>query len=179
VTTMMRRPGGTRAGGKRMIGDITSLHESTMTIDWANFTPGGSLIGGLLIGFAAAFLVITLGRVAGISGILGGLLPRGGAAAGDRGWRIAFLLGLLAAPGLAAVSGVAVPIPVAPVDWPWLVAAGLLVGVGTRVGAGCTSGHGVCGLSRGSLRSLVATLTFMGTGIATVWVLEHGLRVMP
>jgi uncharacterized membrane protein YedE/YeeE len=65
------------------------------------------------------------------------------------------------------------------VDWPWLIAAGLLVGVGTRVGSGCTSGHGVCGLSRGSVRSLAATLTFMGTGIVTVWILEHGLRVMP
>lgn len=150
-----------------------------MTIDWANFTPGAALIGGLLIGFAAAFLVITLGRVAGISGILGGLLPGGGAPAGDRGWRVAFVLGLLVAPGLAAISGLAVPIAVAPVDWPWLVAAGLLVGVGTRVGSGCTSGHGVCGLSRGSLRSLAATATFMATGMATVWVLEHGLRAMP
>lgn len=161
------------------MGILTSLPESTMTIDWANFTPGGALIGGLLIGFAAAFLVITLGRVAGISGIVGALLPGGGARAGDRGWRVAFVLGLLAAPGLAALSGIAVPVPVAPVDWPWLIAAGLLVGVGTRVGSGCTSGHGVCGLSRGSVRSLAATLTFMGTGIVTVWILEHGLRVMP
>jgi uncharacterized membrane protein YedE/YeeE len=152
-----------------------------MTIDWPAFTPGSALIGGLMIGFAAAFLVLTIGRIAGISGILGNVLPgaiagRAGSG-GERGWRIAFLLGLAAAPWLAAVSAVPMPPVESLVDWPWLIAAGLLVGVGTRIGSGCTSGHGVCGIARGSLRGLFATLTFMAFGIGTVYVLEHLLRV--
>ncbi len=153
-----------------------------MSIDWAAFTPWSALIGGILIGFAAALLALTTGRVAGISGILGNLLPFAGAASepgarSERGWRIAFLLGLLLAPGLATISAVPLPPVQVLVDWPWLVLAGLLVGIGTRVGSGCTSGHGVCGLARGSLRSLAATLTFMAAGIATVWLFEHALRV--
>jgi uncharacterized membrane protein YedE/YeeE len=152
-----------------------------MTIDWLAFTPGAALIGGALIGLAAAFLALTIGRVAGISGILGNVLPGAPAgkpgAGGERGWRIAFLLGLVAAPGLAVLSAVPIPPVESPVDWPWLVVAGLLVGVGTRIGSGCTSGHGVCGLARGSLRSLVATLTFMGFGVLTVWILNHLLQV--
>jgi uncharacterized membrane protein YedE/YeeE len=156
---------------------LTEARDVHMSIDWPAFSPGSALIGGLLIGFAAAFLALTIGRVAGVSGILGNVLPGAPAArpgaGGERGWRIAFLLGLAAAPGLAAVS--AVPMP--PVEslrgWPWLVAAGLLVGVGTRIGSGCTSGHGVCGLARGSLRALAATITFMAFGIATVFVLAH------
>jgi uncharacterized membrane protein YedE/YeeE len=151
-----------------------------MNIDWAAFTPGSALIGGLLIGFAVAFMAVSSGRVSGISGILGNLLPGTvpAASGGERRWRVAFLVGLALAPALAAVSAVPMPPVESLVDWPWLVAAGLLVGIGTRIGSGCTSGHGVCGLSRGSLRSLVATVTFMGFGIATVWVLEHGLRVL-
>jgi uncharacterized membrane protein YedE/YeeE len=140
-----------------------------MTIDWSNFTPWSSLAGGVLLGIASALFVLLNGRILGISGIVGGLLQR---RAGDTGWRISFILGLLAAP--AAWSLLAPP-AAARVDAGWLavVAAGLLVGIGTRYGAGCTSGHGVCGLSRLSPRSLVATLAFMAAGFATVFVVRH------
>ena len=140
-----------------------------MSIAWNVFTPWSALAGGALIGVAAAMFLLLNGRVAGISGIVGGLLKPVG---GDVGWRIAFVIGLVVAPlvyGLFA----AVPhlqIDASPVA---LVVAGLLVGVGTRYGSGCTSGHGVCGLSRLSLRSLVATLSFMGAGFATVFVIRH------
>lgn len=140
-----------------------------MNIDWGNFTPWSSLGGGLLIGLAAAMLALLNGRIAGISGIAGGLL---GAAAGDRAWRIAFIAGLLAAPlAWSAIS--ALPptrIDAGPAE---LVIAGLLVGVGTRYAGGCTSGHGVCGLARLSARSLAATLSFMTAGFATVFVMRH------
>lgn len=140
-----------------------------MTIDWVNFTPWTSLAGGALIGLAAALFVLFNGRIAGISGILGGLLrwPKG-----DIAWRVAFLLGLIAAPG---IYGLYAPLPAAHVDagTATLVIAGLLVGIGTRYGAGCTSGHGVCGLSRLSLRSLVATGAFMTAGFATVFIVRH------
>lgn len=140
-----------------------------MTIDWSNFTPWSSLAGGILLGIASALFVLLNGRILGISGIVGGLLTR---RSGDSGWRISFILGLLAAP--AAWSLLAPP-AAARVDAGWLsvVAAGLLVGIGTRYGAGCTSGHGVCGLSRLSPRSLVATLAFMAAGFATVFVVRH------
>ena len=141
-----------------------------------NFTPLASLFGGALIGLSAVVLMLLNGRIAGISGITAGLLSFSGSVP-DRGWRIAFLLGLVAAPGLAVLSAVPIPPVESPADWPWLVVAGLLVGVGTRIGSGCTSGHGVCGLARGSLRSLVATLTFMGFGVLTVWILNHLLQV--
>jgi uncharacterized membrane protein YedE/YeeE len=123
----------------------------------------------VLLGIASALFVLLNGRILGISGIVGGLLQR---RAGDTGWRISFILGLLAAP--AAWSLLAPP-AAARVDAGWLavVAAGLLVGIGTRYGAGCTSGHGVCGLSRLSPRSLVATLAFMAAGFATVFVVRH------
>lgn len=138
-------------------------------IDWANFTPWASLAGGALIGLAAALFVLFNGRVAGISGILGGLLqwPKG-----DIAWRVAFLLGLIAAP---AVYGLFAPLPTVRVDagTATLVAAGLLVGIGTRYGSGCTSGHGVCGLSRLSPRSLVATVAFMAAGFAAVFIVRH------
>jgi hypothetical protein len=140
-----------------------------MSLDWNNFTPLASTAGGLLIGLAAALFVLFNGRIAGISGILGGLLRP---AAGDLSWRVAFLLGLVLAPlAWAAVH----PLPAVQVDAGTgaLVAAGLLVGLGTRYGAGCTSGHGVCGLSRLSPRSLVATLTFMAAGFATVFAARH------
>jgi uncharacterized membrane protein YedE/YeeE len=140
-----------------------------MSIDWAHFTPWASLAGGLLIGLAAALFVLFNGRIAGISGILGGMLslPKG-----DTAWRVAFLLGLVLAP-LAYV--LVHPLPAVQVDagTGTLVAAGLLVGIGTRYGSGCTSGHGVCGLSRLSPRSLVATLAFMLAGFATVFVVRH------
>jgi uncharacterized membrane protein YedE/YeeE len=140
-----------------------------MTIDWQAFTPWASLAGGALIGGAAALLVLFNGRIAGISGVLGGLLRP---ARGDVGWRVAFLAGLIAAPVLVAVFA---RVPEVRIDasGALLVLAGLLVGVGTRYGAGCTSGHGVCGLSRLSPRSLVATLTFMAAGFGTVFVLRH------
>jgi uncharacterized membrane protein YedE/YeeE len=140
-----------------------------MTIDWTHFTPWTSLAGGLLIGLAAAAFVLFNGRIAGISGILGGLLRP---AAGDVGWRVAFLLGLIGAPlayGLVAT----LPATTIEADSGTLVVAGLLVGLGTRYGAGCTSGHGVCGLSRMSPRSLVATLAFMFAGFLTVFVVRH------
>lgn len=140
-----------------------------MNIDWIHFTPWTSLTGGLIIGAAAAALVLFNGRIAGISGILGGLLRP---ARGDIGWRLAFLLGLTCAP--LAYALVAVP-PVATIgaDGVSLTVAGLLVGLGTRYGAGCTSGHGVCGLSRHSPRSLVATAAFMLAGFATVFATRH------
>ncbi|MBV8502300.1 MAG: YeeE/YedE family protein [Paucibacter sp.] len=140
-----------------------------MNIDWIAFTPYASLAGGVLIGVAAAMFVLLNGRIAGISGVLGGLLrPE----KGDVSWRLAFVLGLVAAPiayGLFA----AVPKPHIDAGWGVLVLAGLLVGVGTRYGAGCTSGHGVCGLSRLSPRSLAATAAFMGAGFVTVFVIRH------
>lgn len=143
-----------------------------MTLDWANFTPWASLAGGIVIGIAAAMFVLFNGRIAGISGILGGLLqPK----KEDIGWRAAFILGLLLAP--LAFSAFA-PLPPIHIDAGsgLLVAAGLLVGIGTRYGSGCTSGHGVCGLSRFSLRSLVATGAFMVAGILTVFVTRHILN---
>lgn len=138
-------------------------------IDWARFTPWTSLAGGILIGIAAAMFLLLNGRIAGISGILGGLLrPK----AGDTGWRVAFVLGLVAAP---LVYQMVEPLPAVQIDasTALLVVAGLLVGVGTRYGSGCTSGHGVCGLSRLSPRSLAATASFMGAGFLAVYVTRH------
>ena len=140
-----------------------------MSIDWTHFTPEASLTGGLLIGLAASVLVLFDGRIAGISGILGGVLrPRDG----DLFWRLAFLIGLVAAP---LIWRLAAPLPESRIEAtsPILVLAGLAVGLGTRAGAGCTSGHGVCGLSRMSPRSLVATLCFMTEGFLTVFVVRH------
>lgn len=140
-----------------------------MTIDLINFTPWTSLIGGMLIGAAAALFISFNGRIAGISGILGGLLKP---SKGDILWRVAFLGGMVAAP---LVYGLAAQLPEATVDADvgTLVVAGLLVGLGTRYGAGCTSGHGVCGIARLSPRSLVATAAFMAAGFATVYVVRH------
>jgi hypothetical protein len=140
-----------------------------MTIDWSAFTPWPALAGGVLIGLAAVLLVLLVGRIAGISGVLAGLLKP---VKGDVAWRTAFVLGLVGAP-LAYRLVAALPLPHIDAGYGALVAAGLLVGVGTRYGSGCTSGHGVCGLSRLSPRSLVATLAFMGAGFATVFVLRH------
>jgi len=128
------------------------------------------LAGGLLIGSAAALLVLLNGRVAGISGILGGLLQTGNK--GDKIWRLMFVLGLLAAPFIYRfVFGLpTVTIDAGTIE---LIIAGLLVGIGTRYASGCTSGHGVCGISRGSMRSLAATLTFMAAGFITVYMARH------
>lgn len=140
-----------------------------MTVDWASFTPASAAVGGLLIGVATAMLLALNGRVAGVSGILGGVLrPQ----RGDTAWRVAFVAGLLAAPIAYALS-VGPPVLSIDASYPVLIAAGLLVGIGTRYGSGCTSGHGICGLSRLSPRSLVATLCFMAAGMATVFVVRH------
>ncbi|AFU46104.1 putative membrane protein YedE/YeeE [Acidovorax delafieldii] len=142
-----------------------------MLIDWTHFTPWAALAGGVLLGLASALFVLLNGRILGISGIVGGLLrPR----AGDMGWRLAFLLGMLVAPGLYWLV-VGPTQPRIDANWGMVVIAGLLVGVGTRYGSGCTSGHGVCGLSRMSPRSLVATLAFMGAGFVTVFLIRHAL----
>ena len=140
-----------------------------MTIDWTAFTPWSALAGGVLIGIAAAMFVLLNGRIAGISGIAGGLLAP---VRGDIAWRVAFLAGLIGAPAIYLLLAAA---PTLQIDagYPALVAAGLLVGVGTRYGSGCTSGHGVCGISRFSPRSLLATATFMAAGFVTVFVLRH------
>ena len=137
-----------------------------------NFTPGSSLAGGVVIGLSAVLLMALLGRIAGISGIIGGLLRP---AAGEAGWRLAFLIGLVAGPPLWGAAGGSVPPVEITAELPILIAGGLLVGAGTAVGGGCTSGHGVCGLARLSPRSLVATLTFMAVGIATVFVTRHAI----
>ena len=136
-----------------------------------SFTPLQSLIGGLLIGCSTLVMIRWLGKIAGISGIVGQLWSAG---AGDRAWRFAFVTGLLVSPLLYQLVW---PLPAMQLQASprWLVVAGVLVGVGSRLGSGCTSGHGVCGLSRLSLRSLVATLTFMATAMLTVWLVRHGL----
>ncbi len=144
-----------------------------MSIDWNAYTPWSALGGGVLIGLAAAIFVLLNGRIAGISGILGGLIKP---VRGDVAWRMAFVAGLVGAP-LVYLLGA---------DWPRLqidagygalIAAGLLVGIGTRYGSGCTSGHGVCGVSRLSPRSLAATAVFIGVGFVTVFVMRHLLAV--
>ena len=143
-----------------------------MVIDWANFTPWAALAGGIVLGMASAIYILFNGRILGISGILGGLIsPR----MGDVMWRMSFLLGMAAAPAVFAWLAPAGFLSAPRIDagYGLIVAAGLLVGLGTRYGSGCTSGHGVCGLSRLSPRSLVATLTFMGAGFATVFVVRH------
>ncbi len=140
-----------------------------MSIAWNAFTPASALIGGAMIGAAAALFVVLNGRIAGVSGILGGLArPQ----AGDVSWRIAFVAGLVSAPLAWRVLD-ALPQIRVDASFPALVAAGLLVGAGTRYGGGCTSGHGVCGVSRASPRSIAATVAFMAAGFATVFVARH------
>ena len=141
-----------------------------MTIDWIHFTPISALTGGVLIGLSTSLLLLFNGRIAGISGIVGGLLQRH--KAGDFAWRATFVLGLILAPTLYRAFA---ELPESRIDsgWATLVVAGLLVGFGSRLGSGCTSGHGVCGISRRSPRSIVATLTFMGTGFITVYAVRH------
>ncbi len=140
-----------------------------MSIDWNAFTPWPALAGGVLIGVAAAMFALLNGRIAGISGVIGGLLKP---VQGDVAWRAAFVLGLIGASLLYLLFSSP---PTSQIDagYGGLVIAGLLVGIGTRYGSGCTSGHGVCGLSRLSTRSLVATAAFMGAGFVTVYVMRH------
>ncbi len=142
-----------------------------VTIDWLHFSPWSALAGGASIGLTASLFVLLNGRIAGISGLLGSMLESGE----GRGEKALFLLGLLLAPVLWRLFGELPPIEFQN-GWLGLSVAGLLVGLGTRYGAGCTSGHGVCGISRLSLRSWVATLVFMVAGFCTVFVLRHLLR---
>jgi uncharacterized protein len=142
-----------------------------VTIDWVNFTPWTALAGGALIGLAASLLLVAAGRIMGVSGILAGLIND---MEGDTAWRMAFLAGLLIAPTLMLAFG-AFPAPKIESSGPILIAAGLLVGFGTRLGSGCTSGHGICGLARLSPRSLAATLCFVAAGMITVFVIRHGI----
>ncbi|HEX7790521.1 MAG TPA: YeeE/YedE thiosulfate transporter family protein [Afipia sp.] len=136
-----------------------------------NLTPLSGILGGALIGFSAAMLTLLTGRIAGISGIFGGLLAP---AANDRGWRIAFIAGLIAASLIASFfTGAALPSPAMPASLIVIIVAGLLVGFGTRIGGGCTSGHGVCGIARLSARSLIATAIFIAAAIATVAIVRH------
>ncbi len=140
-----------------------------MSIDWNAFTPWSALGGGLLIGLAAAMFILINGRIAGVSGILSGLLsPKNG----DVAWRLAFLIGLLITPALFALSGHGISVQFDS-SYSAMILAGLLVGFGTRLGSGCTSGHGVCGISRLSPRSIVATIMFMAAGFITVYLIRH------
>lgn len=140
-----------------------------MTIDWIHFTPASALAGGMVIGIATAILLLLAGRIAGISGIVGGLFRR---QPGDIGWRFAFVSGLILAPIIWQLFKELPPIQI---DTSYLIMAlaGLIVGLGTRYASGCTSGHGICGLSRMSPRSIVATLTFITTGVVTVYLIRH------
>jgi uncharacterized membrane protein YedE/YeeE len=142
-----------------------------MNIDWLHFTPISSLIGGVMLGVASVGFILLNGRILGISGILGGMLvPR----SGDTSWRISFLIGLLLAPiTMSLLAPDLLRAPRIDADNVIVVFAGLLVGLGTLYGSGCTSGHGVCGLSRLSPRSLVATVAFMTSGFAIVYVVRH------
>jgi uncharacterized membrane protein YedE/YeeE len=142
---------------------------SVMTIDWTHFTPFSALAGGAMIGAAAALLILGAGRILGAAGILGGALD---GRDGEAAWRWSLIVGLVLSPLIArALWGAAAP--VFATHWPALIASGLLVGLGARLGSGCTSGHGVCGLARLSPRSFVATAIFMATAFVTVFVARH------
>lgn len=143
-----------------------------MQIDWLSFTPGPAFLGGMLLGITAALYVILHGRILGISGIVSGLLsPK----EGDVNWRLSLLLGLLSAPFWVSLLFDLHTTAVIDADWLAIIVAGLFVGFGAHYGSGCTSGHGVCGLSRLSPRSLVATISFMGSGFLMVFVIRHVL----
>jgi uncharacterized membrane protein YedE/YeeE len=138
-----------------------------------NFTPLSAAIGGFLIGLATTLLMLTAGRVAGVSGIVDGLIG----SAADKGWRAAFVAGLILAPVAANLAGFTLSAPQMPGSWALIIVAGVLVGFGSRLGGGCTSGHGVCGVARLSPRSIAATLIFMGTAMVVVAIVRHGLGV--
>jgi uncharacterized protein len=138
----------------------------------AAFDPISALFGGALIGLASALLMLLTGRIAGISGILGGALTL---AASDKVWRLAFIAGLIAAPFASGFFGRPLPEPQMPASWLLIAVAGLLVGFGARLGGGCTSGHGVCGIARLSARSIAATAIFMACAFVTVAIVRHGL----
>ena len=138
----------------------------------SNFTPVSAAVGGALIGLAAVLLALFTGRVAGISGIFGGCLNLN---SGDKGWRLAFIAGLILAPLTGGLTGVPLPAPEMPASYLVIVAAGLLVGFGSRLGGGCTSGHGICGIARLSRRSIAATAIFMAVAVAVVALTRHGL----
>jgi uncharacterized membrane protein YedE/YeeE len=151
------------------------IHPLSATIGklgMTNFTPVSAAIGGALIGLAAVLLMLSTGRIAGISGIFSGLLNMRGE---DKSWRVAFLGGLILAPILAGLIGYGMAQPVLPSNLTVIVVAGLLVGFGTRLGGGCTSGHGICGIARLSPRSVAATVVFMVTAIVTVAITRHVL----
>jgi uncharacterized protein len=137
----------------------------------APFDPISALVGGALIGFASVLLMALTGRIAGISGILTGCFALIG---GDKIWRVAFIGGLISAPIVSSLVGHPLPVPLMPISWATIVVAGFLVGLGARIGGGCTSGHGVCGIARLSIRSIVATATFMATAIVVVAIMRHG-----
>lgn len=137
------------------------------------FDPISALVGGGLIGLASALLMLLNGRIAGISGILGGALTM---SAGDKIWRLSFIAGLIVAPIIIGSFGHPLPDPQMPASWLLIVIAGALVGFGARYGGGCTSGHGVCGIARLSARSIVATVIFMGTAIVVVAIMRHGFE---
>lgn len=138
----------------------------------SSFDPMQAVFGGALIGIASVLLMMLTGRIAGISGILGGCLTL---AAGDKVWRVAFIVGLILAPIASGLLGYPLPTPGMPASWVMIVIAGLLVGFGARLGGGCTSGHGICGIARLSGRSLVATTIFMTSAIVVVAIMRHGL----
>jgi uncharacterized membrane protein YedE/YeeE len=138
----------------------------------APFDPVSALIGGAMIGCASVLLMLFTGRIAGISGIFGGFLTPTG---GDKTWRLAFIAGLIVAPVLGGMVGYPLPMPQMPQSWSLIIIAGLLVGFGTRLGSGCTSGHGICGVARLSIRSVIATAIFMLTAIVVVAIARHGL----
>jgi uncharacterized membrane protein YedE/YeeE len=135
-----------------------------------NFTPVSAAIGGALIGLSAVLLMLSTGRIAGISGIFGGFLTT---STSDRGWRAAFIAGLILAPLTGGIAGYALTEPQMTASWTVIVVAGLLVGFGTRLGSGCTSGHGVCGIARLSPRSMTATAIFMATAVVVVALMRH------
>jgi uncharacterized membrane protein YedE/YeeE len=153
-------------------GIIRASHRCRKGDSMAAFDPVAALIGGALIGLAAVLMMLLTGRIAGISGILGGLLT---GPANDRAWRLAFIAGLIAAPLISGAFGRPLPLPDMPASWAVVIAAGLLVGFGTRLAGGCTSGHGICGMARLSPRSIAATLIFMAVAILVVAVSRHVL----
>jgi uncharacterized membrane protein YedE/YeeE len=137
----------------------------------ALFDPLAALLGGVLIGLASVLLMLLTGRIAGISGILGGCLTL---LAGDKVWRLAFIVGLVLAPVASGLLGYPLPTPQMPASWAMIVIAGFLVGFGARLGGGCTSGHGVCGIARLSARSILATVIFVASAIVVVAIMRHG-----